>query len=128
MRYPDDDSVDGVTARSAIRFSQTREKVSFLLAAGYFFKAYDLIGLRAFCALDNVKLDLIAFLEALVAFALDGTVMNKDIGSVVTPEETVSLCIVEPLDCTFVMCQDPNSLMTFQTFRGLRWGGLSKRV
>jgi hypothetical protein len=92
----------------------TDQREAFLLVAGYFFEAHNLVGLGALCALDNVKLDLVPFFEALIAFALDGTVMNKDISSVVTSEETVSLCIVEPFDCTFVMCQDPDSLMTFR--------------
>ena len=116
--------------RVQLAFHRPEERENaFLLATGYFFEADDLIGLGTLRALDNVELDLIPFFEALIAFALDGTVMNEDIGPIVTSEETVSLRIVEPFDCTFVMCQDPDSLVTFRQTTAFWWrGGLSKRV
>src|SRR5215469_17123865 len=95
--------------RGYVRCRQTREG-NLSRLAGYFLQAHDLIGLGPLCALNDVEFDLIAFLEALVAFALYGTVMNKDIGAIVPTEEAVSLCIVEPFDGAFVLCQDPYSL------------------
>jgi len=69
-----------------------------------FFEPVYLVGLRAFAALDDVELDLIALFEALIAIALNGTVVNEDIGSAVTAEEAVTLCVVEPLYCAFILC------------------------
>ena len=42
-----------------------------------------LISLRAFCALDDVEFDLVAFLEALVAVKLNGTVVDEDVRATV---------------------------------------------
>jgi hypothetical protein len=42
-----------------------------------------LIGLGAFGALDDIELDLVAFLETLIPLALDGAVMNEDICSII---------------------------------------------
>ena len=69
-----------------------------------------LVGLRSFGSLDDVKLDFIAFFEALVAFALNGCVMDEDVGSIIASEETVSLSVVKPLHCSLVLCHVPNSL------------------
>jgi hypothetical protein len=71
----------------------------------HLFEAGDLIGLRAFGALDDVELDFVSFFETLVAFALDGAVVNEHVGTPVTAEKTVSLCVVEPLYGAFVLCQ-----------------------
>src|ERR1035437_8006580 len=54
-------------------------------------------GLRPFLSLDNLKLHLVALLQALVAFGGDGAVMNEHIRSIVTAEEAVSFGVVEPL-------------------------------
>ena len=45
------------------------------------FEASYLIGLGALGSLDDVELDFIAFFEALVAVALDGTVVDEDVGA-----------------------------------------------
>ena len=42
----------------------------------------------------------IAFLQAFVPFACDCTVVNKDICATVSPDETVSLRVIEPFDGT----------------------------
>jgi hypothetical protein len=70
-----------------------------------------LIGLGALGALDDVELDLIAFFEALVAFALYGCVVNEYVGALIATEETVPFCIVKPLHCSPVLCHVPNSLL-----------------
>ena len=75
-----------------------------------FFKTRDLIGLRTFCPLNDVELDLIALFEALVALALDRAVMNEDVRPAVAAEEAIALCVVEPLHSAFVLCQWSDSL------------------
>src|SRR5208283_4594924 len=39
----------------------------------------------------------VAFLECLVAFRHDGCVMDEHIGATVLPDESVALCVIEPL-------------------------------
>jgi hypothetical protein len=68
------------------------------------FETIDLVGLRAFAALDDVELYFVAFFEALVAFALDGTVVNEDVSSIIAAEESVAFCVIEPLYGAFVLC------------------------
>ena len=71
----------------------------------HFLEARDLVSLRTLGPLNDVELDLIALFEALVALALDRTVMNEDIRSAFAAEEAVALCVVEPLYGAFILCQ-----------------------
>jgi hypothetical protein len=75
-----------------------------------FFQAGYLVGLRAFCSLNDVELNFIALFEALIAFALDRAVVNEDVCPAVTAKEAVALCIVEPLYCALILCQWSDSL------------------
>ena len=75
-----------------------------------FFETRDLVGLGALGSLDDVELDLIAFLEALVALALDRTVVNEDVGATLAAEKAVALCVVEPLYGALILCQWSDSL------------------
>src|SRR5690348_9746157 len=61
----------------------------------------DVCGLRSFLALHNLELHRIAFLQALIAFAADGAVVNEHIGSVVPSDEPVSFGVIEPLHSSF---------------------------
>ena len=60
-----------------------------------------ILSLGAFLPLDYFKFDVIALLQALIALRLDGAVMYKDIGAVVTTNKTEALGVVEPLHFTF---------------------------
>ena len=75
-----------------------------------FLEARDLISLGAFCSLDDIKLNLIAFFQAFVSLALDGAVVNEDVGPAVAAEEAVALCVVKPFYGALVLCQWSNSL------------------
>jgi hypothetical protein len=57
--------------------------------------------LGAFLPLDYFKFDGITFLKALVPFRLDGAVVNKDIGTIITTDKPEAFSVVEPLNCTF---------------------------
>ena len=57
-------------------------------------------GLETLGALFNCELDLLAFLQVLESFALNGGEMYEDIRPALALEETVALCSVEPFDCT----------------------------
>jgi len=54
-------------------------------------------GLRAFGALHNLKLDWISFLQCPIAVACDCGVVDKDVGTIVAPDEPISFRIIEPL-------------------------------
>lgn len=57
--------------------------------------------LGTFLALGDFELDRVSFLQTFVAFGSDRTVVHKDVGSIVTTDESVAFGIVEPFDRTF---------------------------
>lgn len=79
---------------------------------GDLFAADDLICLRAFLSLHDVEFDIVSFFQAFISVNLNGAVVDEDIRSVIPPNKTVSLCIVEPLDLAFVLSHE---LLTFLT-------------
>lgn len=60
----------------------------------------DIGRLRPFFAVDDLELDVVTFLEALIAFAGDSGIMNEHIGAVFAADESVPLGVVKPLDLT----------------------------
>ena len=74
------------------------------------FDSCDVVSLGAFGALDDVELDLIPLFEALVALALDGTVVNEDVGATISTKEAVAFCVVKPFNCALVLCHWSDSL------------------
>jgi hypothetical protein len=67
------------------------------------FEAADLIGLGAFGAFDDIELYFVTLFEALVAFALDGAVMDEYVCPAITAEEAVAFCVVEPFYGAFIL-------------------------
>jgi hypothetical protein len=60
-------------------------------------------GLRTLLAVDYLEFDLIALLEALVAFRVDGAVVNEHIrAAVVAANEAKAFRIIEPLYGSFM--------------------------
>jgi hypothetical protein len=78
----------------------------------HLFQSTYLISLGALCPLDDVKLDFITLFQALISLALDGTVVDEDIGPALAAEESVALCVVEPLYGTPILCQWSDSLFS----------------
>jgi hypothetical protein len=60
----------------------------------------DVCGLKTFGALFNSELDLLAFLQVLETFALDGGEMDEDIRAAFALEKAVAFRSIEPFDCT----------------------------
>ena len=60
-----------------------------------------ILSLGALLPLDYFKLHVIALLKAFVTFRLDGAVMDKDIGAVITANKTEAFGVVEPFHFTF---------------------------
>ena len=75
-----------------------------------FLNPKDLIGLRSLSALYDVELDLVTFFKALVTFTLDGAVVHEYVGTAFTAEESIALCVVEPLYGASILCQWSDSL------------------
>lgn len=73
-----------------------------LLLGGLRLTANYLIGLGSLLPLNNIKLDLVAFFEALVPVELNCAVMNENVGSILTTDETITFRVVEPLDLPFI--------------------------
>lgn len=57
--------------------------------------------LGPFLALHDFKLNVIALLQAFVAFRLDGAVVDEHIGAVFPTDEAETLCVIEPFNFTF---------------------------
>ena len=64
-------------------------------------RLYNVRGLRAFLPFDDLKFDVIAFLQALVPLGNQSTVVHEHIGAVVTADEPKAFCIVEPFHGSF---------------------------
>ncbi len=70
-----------------------------------FLQPRNLVGLRSFRTLYDIELNLIALLQTLIAFQLDGAVVHENIGSAIPAEKSIALRIVEPFNGAFVLCQ-----------------------
>jgi hypothetical protein len=57
--------------------------------------------LRAFRSLGDLKLYLIALLQALIALGCNRTVVHKNIGTAVTSDEAITFGVVEPFNRAF---------------------------
>src|SRR5688500_12811981 len=71
----------------------------------------DRIRLQSLLALHNGETDLLSFLEALEALALDRAEMHEHVFAVLPADEAESLGVVEPLHCTVFAashCITPN--------------------
>jgi hypothetical protein len=61
------------------------------------------IGLGTFLTLNDVELHVIALFQGFVSVQLDCGVVNEYVWPVFTPDESVALGVVKPLDLTFVL-------------------------
>jgi len=64
---------------------------------------YDRIGLGTLLTLNDVELHVIALFQSFVSVQLNCRVVNEYVWPVFTPDESVALGIVKPLDLTFVL-------------------------
>jgi hypothetical protein len=64
--------------------------------------AQDVVGLRAFVALNDVEEHFVALFQVSIAVFLDRTEVHEDIGAVFTADEPIALKVVEPLYGAFV--------------------------
>jgi hypothetical protein len=61
----------------------------------------NICSLRSLLPFSNFELDGIALLQALVAFGSNRAVMHKNVGTIRASDESVALCVIEPLYCSF---------------------------
>jgi len=79
------------------------------VAAFSLFRKTELQSLNVLClpalgSLDDVELDGLTFLEAAEALILNGGVVNEHIFAVLTADKTVTLGVIEPLNCSLFHC------------------------
>ena len=61
------------------------------------------IGLWTFLTLNDVKLNVIALFQSLVPIQLNCRVVDEYVWPVFTPDESVALGVIKPLDLPFVL-------------------------
>ena len=61
------------------------------------------IGLWTLLTLDDVKLNIIALFQSFVPIQLNCRIVDEYVWPVFTPDESVALGVVEPLNLTFVL-------------------------
>jgi len=67
---------------------------------GYDLQDYDISGLQTFGAFFDGEFHLLAFLQVLEAFALDGREVDENIRAAFTLDEAETLCTIEPFNRT----------------------------
>src|SRR6185312_11247908 len=65
--------------------------------------ADDPVRLGTFLTVYDVELDFVAFFERFISVQLNRRVVDEYVRSVITPDESVALGVVEPLHLTFVL-------------------------
>jgi hypothetical protein len=94
-----------------------------------------LIGLWAFLTLNDVKFYFVAFFQTFVTINLDGTVVHKNVWSIIASDKAISLCVVEPFHLAFVLRHEPcpslgdrlrlgDRASNLPVVRDADWGGL----
>lgn len=66
-----------------------------------------LVGLWTLLPLNDVELDLVPLFQTFVPINLDGAVVDENVGSVVSSDESVAFGVVKPLDFAFVLRHEP---------------------
>src|SRR5215467_13026337 len=82
-------------ARGKIKLGRKKKKSPRLGGLGH------IGGLGALLSLNNLELDRVAFLQALITFGSDRAVMYEHVGAILSAKKTVTLRIVKPLNRTF---------------------------
>jgi hypothetical protein len=92
---------------------------AFPSAARFFALSRDnIFSLRSLRTFNDFEFDVVAFVKFSKAFTNDSRIMNKNVGSVVTPDKTITFRIVEPLDHTlhlFRILPDANRTRTLKS-------------
>ena len=76
------------------------KSVALLKQAGRRSHLRDFFGLWSLRTLRHLELDFLTFFEGLEAIALNGAVMNEDVGRAWLLNEAIALRVVKPLDLT----------------------------
>jgi hypothetical protein len=66
-------------------------------------KPEHLVGLGPFVPLDDVELDLVAFLQTFIAVDLNGRVVDENVWTIVSSDKSEAFGVIEPLDLAFVL-------------------------
>lgn len=74
----------------------------FTTCLRYLTEAQNSICLWAFLPLNDVELDVVAFFEAFVTIELDCRVVDEDVRTIITADESVAFCVIEPFHFAFI--------------------------
>ena len=80
--------------------------------------------LRALLALDDFKLNVIALLQALITFRLDGAVVDEHVRAVVPANKAEALRVVKPFHFAFDSRHVPYSELSWKTQCRSAWTGI----
>ena len=86
-------------SKKALRDIEPSERFSLVLNERL--DSSDIFRFQAFFALDNVKTDLLAFIQRLESAGLNGAEVNKDVATALLLDEAEAFAFVEPLYFTF---------------------------
>lgn len=71
-----------------------------------FVHTQNLVGLRSFISLHDVKFDIVALFQALIAISTNRAVVHENIWPIVPANESESLRIIEPLHFSFELSHE----------------------
>src|SRR5271170_704025 len=91
----------GVTISASDASSSSTSRLRYLI------KARNCISLRALLSLHDIEFNVIAFFEALVSVELNCRIVDEDIWTIVTADESIAFCVVEPFHLAFIGSHEP---------------------
>ena len=86
---------------------------------------HDRIGLGTLLTLNDVEFHVIALFQSFVSVQLNCRIVNEYVRPVFTPDESVALGVVKPLDLTFVLSHRLPAFLALElrSERGMKqWG------
>ena len=73
----------------------------------YLIEAGNCISLWAFLPLHDIEFNFVAFFEAFVSIELNCRIVDEDIRTIVTADESIAFRVVEPFDLAFIGSHEP---------------------
>ena len=72
----------------------------------------DVRSLWSLLTFGDFKLDLVAFLQALISFGTDGAIVDKNVRAICPSNEPVAFCVIKPLNRSFQTFHVPPAFRT----------------
>jgi len=91
---------------------------SFVFVVAHLGKGNNVLCLRAFLTLDNIKLYTLAFIQVAVAFSYDGVVVDENVPASIALDEAVAFRAIEPLNYTLFTVGHDLELLSSKVIAG----------